>query len=77
MIKENEYENSMTTKEIASREEVIENQLENLFQKNMKITDWDVPEADDQIAATLIINILQNKLDKIKIDVSNGKYDNY
>ena len=70
-------ENSMTTKEIASRKEVIENELENLFKKNMKITDWDVPEADDQTAATLIINILQNKLDKIKEDISNGTYKTY
>ena len=70
-------ENRMTLKEIASRKEVIENELENLFQKNMKITDWDVPEANDQVAAQQIMDILENKLNQIKTDVVNGKYKNY
>ncbi len=68
---------TMTEKEILSREEAIENQLELLFKTNMKITDWDVPEADDVKAATMILDILQRKLDSLKDDVQNGKYDNY
>jgi len=67
----------MTTKEINSRKENIENQLELLFKSNMKITDWDVPEADDQKAAQMIVDILQNKLDDIKKDVDAGKYNFY
>jgi hypothetical protein len=35
----------MTQKEIMERKETIENELEELFQAHMKITDWDVPEA--------------------------------
>jgi hypothetical protein len=66
-----------TQKELISREEDIENQLESLFQLNMKITDWDVPEPDNQKAAELIIEILEKKLSKIKNDVINGKYEYY
>lgn len=66
-----------TTKEINERKEAIEEQLEVLFKGNMKITDWDVPEADDQKAAEMIVEILQAKLDEIKVDVKEGKYKFY
>lgn len=66
-----------TTKEIKERQEAIEEQLELLFKGNMKITDWDVPEADDQKAAEMIVEILQDKLDEIKVDVKEGKYKFY
>lgn len=68
---------TMTQKEVLSRQEAIENQLELLFKTNMKITDWDVPEADDKNAASMILEILQRKLDSLKSDVTSGKYDNY
>lgn len=68
---------NVTLKEIASRKEAIENQLVLLFKANMKITDWDVPEADNQKAAELICDILQEKLDEIKHDVAKGEYKNY
>lgn len=73
------YVNSKNTteNEIRSREDDIKNQLESLFKKNMKITDWDVPEADDQKAAQMIVEILQNKLDSIRQDVEDGKYEYY
>ena len=74
-----QYVNSkdMTSKEVKSREKAIANQLELLFKANMKITDWDVPEANDQKAAEMIVEILQNKLDDIKQDVKDKKYENY
>lgn len=74
-----DYVNSkdVTSNEIKSREKAISNQLEILFKANMKITDWDVPEADDQKAARMIVDILQNKLDDIKQDVEDRKYENY
>lgn len=68
---------NVTYKEIQSRKEDIEEQLLTLFKANMKITDWDVPEADDQVAAELICEILQAKLDSIKNDVQKGEYKNY
>ncbi len=70
-------DNDMTQKEIESRQEAIEEQLEDLFKKNMKITDWDVPESNDQQAAEMIVAILEKKLADIKTDVENGKYKYY
>jgi hypothetical protein len=64
-------------KELTSRKEEIQTALELLFKANMKITDWDVPEANDQEAAKILIDILQEKLDAIREDVKNGKYTNY
>ncbi|MEJ2437468.1 MAG: hypothetical protein P8Y43_06000 [Sulfurovaceae bacterium] len=64
-------------KELTSRKVEIQAALELLFKANMKITDWDVPEANDQEAAKMLIDILQEKLDAIREDVKNGKYINY
>jgi len=64
-------------KELESRKSEIRSEMKLLFKANMKITDWDVPEADDSEAANMILNILQEVLDEIKADVVAGKYDYY
>jgi len=64
-------------KELESRKAEIRSAMKLLFKANMKITDWDVPEADDNEAANMILNILQEALDEIKADVVTGKYDYY
>lgn len=64
-------------KEFESRRSEIEKSLELLFKANMKISDWDIPEADDTEAATILLAILQEKLDTIREDVKSGKYTNY
>jgi len=64
-------------KELESRKAEIRSSMELLFKANMKITDWDVPEADDNEAAKILLKILQETLDEIKEDVVAGKYDYY
>jgi len=64
-------------KELAVRKAEIENEIELLFKTNMKITDWDVPEADDAKAADIILNIMDKKIQAIRKDVADGKYTNY
>ena len=64
-------------KELQSRKGEIRKSLELLFKANMKITDWDVPEANDKEAAVMLVGILQEMLDEIKADVNAGKYDTY
>ncbi len=64
-------------KELESRKAEIRSAMELLFKANMKITDWDVPEADDNEAAKILLKILQETLDEIKVDVIAGKYDYY
>ncbi|MDF1877613.1 hypothetical protein JHD47_07250 [Sulfurimonas sp. SAG-AH-194-L11] len=64
-------------KELLSRKSEIDKALELLFKANMKITDWDVPEADDQQAAEVLLEMMQDKLNAISADVKAGKYTNY
>ncbi len=64
-------------RELASRKVAIEKSFEELFQKNIKITDWNIPEVDDQEVAEILLEILSKKLDDIKQDVREGKYQNY
>jgi uncharacterized protein YecE (DUF72 family) len=64
-------------KELLSRKEEIQKELELLFKANMKITDWDVPEADDTKAANILLDIMQEKIDALRADVVSGKFRNY
>ncbi len=64
-------------KELTSRKDEIQKEVEILFNANMKITDWDVPEADDKKAATILLDMMQEKLTEIRENVANGKYDYY
>ncbi len=64
-------------KELESRKAEIRKGMELIFKANMKITDWDVPEADDNEAAKILVKILQETLDEIKLDVAAGNYDYY
>ena len=64
-------------KELASRKDEIQKEVEALFNANMKITDWDVPEADDKKAAEVLLDIIEEKLSAIRSDIANGKYDYY
>jgi len=53
-------------KDLASRKEEIKKEVKLLFEANMKITDWDVPEADEAKAAKLLLAIMQEALDELK-----------
>jgi len=64
-------------KDLESRRKSIAKELELLFKANMKITDWNVPEANDRKAAELLLKIMQEELEKIGQDIAAGKYDNY
>ena len=64
-------------KELASRKSEIQKEIELLFKANMKITDWDVPEADDKEGAKILLDMIQEKIDAIRADVEAGKYDYY
>lgn len=64
-------------KDLISRKDEIQAEVEAIFKANMKFTDWNVPEVDDKEAAKVILDMIQEKLDKLKADVAAGKYDNY
>jgi len=64
-------------KELERRREEIKKEVRFLFKANMKFTDWDVPEADDQKAGELLLKIMREAIDEIEDDIKNGKYKNY
>ena len=64
-------------KELVSRKDEIQAAVELLFKANMKITDWDVPEADDKEGAKILLDMIQEKIDTIRAEVEAGKYDYY
>ena len=64
-------------KELISRKAEIQLAVELLFKANMKITDWDVPEADDKEGAKILLDMIQEKIDAIRADVDAGRYDYY
>jgi len=64
-------------KELTSRKSEIQKEVELLFKANMKITDWDVPEADDKEGAKILLDMIQEQVDHIRKDIEAGKYDYY
>ena len=53
-------------KELLSRKEEIKKELRFLYNTNLRITEWDVPEADIKEASKLLLDILQEGLDELK-----------
>lgn len=64
-------------KDLISRKAEIQAEVDMLFQANMKFTDWNVPEANDKEAAKVILDMIQEQINKIKADVEAGQYDYY
>ena len=64
-------------KDLESRKAEIKTGMELMFKANMTITDWDVPEGDDKEAAKILLSIMQEALNEIKVDIEAGKYDNF
>jgi hypothetical protein len=63
--------------ELQGRASEIRRGLELLFKTNMKVSDWDIPEPDDQEIAQKLLKIFQDELAQIAQDVKDGKYKNY
>ena len=63
--------------DILRRKDEIIAEVNGVFKVNMKITDWDVPEADDTLAATLILDIMQEAVDELKTRLAEGEFKHY
>ena len=63
--------------DILGRKGEIISEVNGVFKLNMKITDWDVPEGDSELAGTMIIEIMQEALDGLKIKLSEGEFKDY
>jgi hypothetical protein len=60
--------------DVLRRKDEIIAEVNALFNANMKFTDWDVPEADNELAAKLIIEIMQETLDGLKVKLDEGEF---
>jgi hypothetical protein len=60
--------------DIARRKDEIIAEVNALFNANIKFTDWDVPEADNELAAKLIIEIMEEALDGFKAKLDAGGF---
>ncbi len=60
--------------DIQRRKNEIIAEVNALFNANMKFTDWDVPEADNELAAKLIIEIMHGALDGLKAKLDAGEF---
>lgn len=63
--------------DISRRKNEIIAEVNGVFKLNMRITDWDVPEADDTLAAEMIVEIMQEALDGLKAKVREGEFKDY
>jgi len=63
--------------DIERRKDEIVAEVNALFGANIKFTDWDVPEADNELAAKLIIEIMQEALDALKAKLDAGEFKDY
>jgi len=63
--------------DILRRKNEIISEVNGVFKLNMKITDWDVPEADDALAGKMIIEIMQEALDGLKEKLDAGDFKDY
>ena len=63
--------------DILRRKNEIISEVNGVFKLNMRITDWDVPEADDTLAAEMIVEIMQEALDGVKKKVREGEFKDY
>ncbi len=61
--------------ELAKRKDEILKDTKSLFETNMKITDWDIPEPDNKKAAKLLLEIIKEGISEIEKDIAKGKYD--
>ncbi len=61
----------MIKKDLNSRREEIQKELRFLYKANLKITNWDVPEADEREAKMVLVDILQEGLDAIREEIDN------
>jgi len=63
--------------DILRRKNEITSEVNAIFKLNMKITNWDVPEADDELAAKMIRDIMQEALDGLKAKLNEGEFKDY
>jgi len=63
--------------EIVKNKSDIKEQVIKIFEHNLTIFDWDIPENDDKKSAQLIFEVMQESMNALKKEIKSGKYDSY
>lgn len=63
--------------DILGRKNEITSEVNAIFKVNMKIMNWDVPEADNALAGKMILDIMQEALDELKVKLDEGVFKEY
>ena len=63
--------------DILNRKDEIREEIRSLFKSNLRVTDYDVPEADDQEVSELLIALFSDTIEELKNEVLANKYENY
>ena len=63
--------------EIEKRKDAIKQKIVKVFEKNMTIFDWDIPEVNERTSANLIFETMQEAMDNLKQKISAGDYDSF
>lgn len=74
--KEKEVKPNISTieQDLNSRKDEIRDDFESLFKENLKFSNWNIPEAENQEISEGLVSILEEKLREIKQKVKEGKY---
>ncbi len=56
-------------KELAKMQKSIKKEMKLIYNANMHIFDWDLPENNEEAAARLILDTMQKALDELKAEI--------
>ncbi len=59
----------MEHKEIEALKNEIKKELKLIYEANMKVSGWDIPERDDKEMSKLVLKTMQNALDELKREI--------
>ncbi len=65
---------SALEQDLQSRKDEIQSDFESLFEEHLKISNWNIPEVEDQKVAQSLALILEEKFNEIKQKIKEGKY---
>ncbi len=64
-------------KELEKMHNEIISDVRGIFEKNLTVFDWDIPENDDKKSASLILELMKKELAAIEEDIKAGRYDTF
>ena len=64
-------------KEYLKMKDEIKDDVKAIFEANLKVFDWDIPEDDDKLSAKLVLKAMKEAMSELEEAVNEGKYNNF